>query len=29
MADAVLRILDQPGDGGIFVAMPDGTLNRI
>ena len=29
MADAVLQILDQPEDGGIFLAMPDGTLNRM
>ena len=29
MADAVLQILDQEGDGGIFLAMPDGSLIRM
>jgi len=29
MAEAVLQILDQEGDGGIFLALPDGTLTRM
>ena len=29
MADAVLQILDQEGDGGIFLALPDGSLTRM
>ena len=29
MADAVLQILDQPENGGIFLAMPDGSLVRM
>ena len=29
MANAVLNILDQPENGGIFLAMPDGSLNRM
>jgi 3alpha(or 20beta)-hydroxysteroid dehydrogenase len=29
MADAVLKILDQEGDGGIFLALPDGSLTRM
>jgi NAD(P)-dependent dehydrogenase (short-subunit alcohol dehydrogenase family) len=29
MADAVLQILDQEGDGGIFLATPDGNITRM
>ena len=29
MADAVLKILDEPEDGGIFLAMPDGSMIRM